>query len=382
LRDNYPVMPIAEICAHLGRSYTAIQRQAERSGISKIGHPGSGWTEDEDELLNDLYGTLLLADLAEMLGRSPQAVMTRAMRQGANKRSRRAGILVRGPRPREDTVTTMRRDVIRHDYFAQVDSPVKAYVLGWLASDGNVKTDGNVITLRIAAEDEAAIQLVRDELAPLHKITYYKAPHGKKLMAAFAVTSRQMKQDLIQLGVTPNKSLTLQYPPILSWLDNSFLLGHFDGDGSLFKSGRAWRWTIISASPTFLPAVQDRIEGVVGIRPRGPHRHHGRNRAFHITVNGSNVGPVDAWLHADMPGLTRKRLPPGDYPRTAEEAAAWRKGAGRRRTLALYPLEKLEHARQLRAQGLSFQRIAEETGIKAGAVYRWLKHPALDESAA
>ena len=318
LRDSYPTTPIEEICAQLGRSYPAVQHRAERSGISKIGNPGAEWAEAEDELLNDLYGTLALDRLADMLGRSPQAVATRAMRCGANKRSRRAGIPIRGPRPREDTVITMRRDAIRHDYFAQVDSPVKAYVLGWLASDGNVRDDGNTILLRIAAADEAAIWLVRDELAPLHKITYYKAPHGKKLMASFAVNSAQMKQDLIRLGVTPNKSLILPYPPVPAWLDNSFILGHFDGDGSLFRNGRSWRWTITCGSSIFLPAVQDHIEGAVGIRPRGPHLHNGRkSRALHITLNGSNIGPVDAWLHADLPGLARKSLPAREAARLA-----------------------------------------------------------------
>src|SRR5690242_2215413 len=31
-----------------------------------------------------------------------------------------------------------KRDLIRHDYFAQIDSPMKAYMLGILAADGNV----------------------------------------------------------------------------------------------------------------------------------------------------------------------------------------------------------------------------------------------------
>lgn len=305
LRDNYPQMQIGEICAYLGRSNAAVRQQAARAGISKIGRPDSAWTVDEDDLLSDLYGTMSPDRIAGLLGRSRSAIVHRAMKIGVNKRWRGPKL----PQSKVVTVSTMRRDAMHHNYFAQVDSPVKAYLLGWLASDGNVKADGNCIRLRIAAEDEAILQLARDEFAPLHGITYYRTPYGKKLMASFVVTSGSMKQDLTQLGVTPNKSLTLQYPPIPPYLDSSFILGYFDGDGSLFReSGRYWRWNITSGSWPILVSIQDRIESATGIRPRGPHRNGGHSCACRINLNGSNVIPVDSWLHTGVPGLGRKSL--------------------------------------------------------------------------
>lgn len=297
-------MQIRELCAHLGRGYSAIQQQAMKTGVSKIGRPGSGWTADEDELLSDLYGTMSQGDISGILGRTESAVVHRAMKLGVNKRWH-------GTRPRlkSDTVRTMRRDAARHDYFGQIDSPVKAYLLGWLASDGNVKTDNNAIRLRIAADDEDVLHLARAEFAPLHKITYYQG--GKRVMASLIVASGQMKQDLCRLGVTPNKTHTLQYPPVPSHLDGSFILGYFDGDGSLFRDGgRAWRWNLTSSSRPMLVSVQDRIERATGQRPRGPHVKANRTRpCYRLDLNGRYIPPVDAWLHAEVPGLSRKRLP-------------------------------------------------------------------------
>jgi hypothetical protein len=306
LRDNYPRMLIEDIGAHLGRSYTAVQHQADRSGISKIGNPGSAWTDDEEELLRDLYGTMPPDRLASLLGRTTPAVVHRAMKMGANKRPSPS----RSVRLRVDTVLTMRRDAVRQDYFAQVDSPMKAYLLGWLASDGNVKTIGNTVRLRVNSKDEEILHLFRDEIAPLHKVGRYQAPRPSgemSTMSRFEVASARMKQDLIRLGVTPNKSLTLQYPPIPPHLDNSFILGYFDGDGCLTRNGRQWKWTIHCASSPFLVAVQERIEDATGLRPRGPHPRP-PSLAWTIGLNGSNVPPVDAWLHADIPGLARKRI--------------------------------------------------------------------------
>jgi hypothetical protein len=354
LRNSYPTMPIGQICEHLERSYVAVQQQAQRIGAGKAGNPGSAWTEDEDALLRDLYGVMPATEVARYLGRTETAVAHRAMNLRIRKRRRRDP----APGLRTDTVLTMRRDSVRHDYFAQVDSPVKAYLLGWLASDGNVGDALNAIRLRLNAKDEEILHLFRQELAPLHRVNRYEGrrPSGKmSQMSRFQVSSERMKQDLIGLGVTPNKSLTLQYPPIAPELDRSFILGHFDGDGSLFRTGRSWRWTITCGSGLFLIAVQDRLEGALGIRPRGPYPKGGSNRAFQITLNGAKVFPVDAWLHADLPGLRRKQLPPDVRARAAQDVAA--------------RAEKLERARQLRTQGLTLDEIAAETGFSRSFVH-------------
>lgn len=307
LRLNYPTMPIKDISAHLGRSYQAIQLRADRKGVTKVGNPGSTWTEDEDDLLRDLHGVMELTEVATYLGRTPAAVRHRASRLALNKRIRHE----RTPKPREDTVLTMRWDVIRHDYFAEIDNPMKAYLLGWLASDGNVKKRENTIRLRLNRKDEEILHLFRRELAPFHPVTPYEGRRSSgetSPMGRFEVNSEQMKCDLIRLGVTPDKTLTFQYPPIPAEFDAPFLLGYFDGDGSLCRNGRYWRWTIVGASESFLVATQDRIEAAVGTRPRGPHRHMSGSRAKRIQLDGSHVIPVDAWLHTDIDGLARKSL--------------------------------------------------------------------------
>ena len=123
------------------------------------------------------------------------------------------------------------------------------------------------------------------------------------------MSSARMREDLGRLGVVPRKSHVLQYPDIPARLDNSFVLGCLDGDGTLCSSrsrnGR-YQWGLYSASLPFLVDVQAHVLEGVGIRLSGPTRQgaiHGLK-----CQHQERIRTLDAWLHADIPGLARKRL--------------------------------------------------------------------------
>ncbi len=56
--------------------------------------------------------------------------------------------------------------LVRHDYFNHIELPIQAYVLGLLASDGNVASDRPRIQFSVHEEDRILTEIVRDELAP------------------------------------------------------------------------------------------------------------------------------------------------------------------------------------------------------------------------
>src|SRR5207253_6957858 len=123
-----------------------------------------------------------------------------------------------------------KRDQVRHDYFAQIDSPMKAYVLGVLAADGNVLSKHHRITLELSAKDANLLETVRDELVPGGAITA-RHRNGRDYQT-LAFVSYQMVKDLEMLGVTDAKSRTITWPERLpSCFAHEFILGYFDGDG-------------------------------------------------------------------------------------------------------------------------------------------------------
>lgn len=129
--------------------------------------------------------------------------------------------------------------VVNHNYFSKIDSPVKAYLLGLLYADGHVALKNN--TINLVSNDIELINLFKNEIGCNKEI--YRNPNHKNAYT-FYFCSSQMKSDLIKLGCVTQKSLILKFPSLeqvpLKYI-KFFLLGNFDGDGSVTidKTGKA-----------------------------------------------------------------------------------------------------------------------------------------------
>ena len=291
LRQHYGAKPIKEIASALGRSRNAVRTRASVCALATR-QPRSPWTKKEDARLAESHGRVPVTELASMLGRSEEGINQRANKLGLRDEEKAARLRVRA--------------AVRHDYFSIMDSPVKAYVLGLLASDGWIGRQSNRVSIALAAKDAALVELVRDELAPLSPVAM--RAHGTR--AWFEIGSAQMKSDLCRLGVTPAKTTTLQWPTTLpEHLAASFILGCFDGDGCLSfvpKQGY-YSWSLVSASRPFLEEIQARVFAQARVKLRGPYGRKDGNRSLSIEYKGPKIRELDRWLHADVHGLARKR---------------------------------------------------------------------------
>jgi hypothetical protein len=203
-----------------------------------------------------------------------------------------------------------KRDLIRHDYFAQIDSPMKAYVLGVLAADGNVSPKHHRIALELSVKDAELMEVVRDELVPGGAITT-RHRHGYDYQV-LAFASHAMVNDLEALGITAAKSRTIAWPESLPpSFAREFILGYFDGDGHItyqeFPNRRYPYLGFTSGSFNLLISIADVIEQLTGVRPGGPWRK-GITGAYSIRASGNSAFIIDEWLHASGLGLKRKRL--------------------------------------------------------------------------
>jgi hypothetical protein len=119
------------------------------------------------------------------------------------------------------------------NFFEKIDSEEKAYFLGFIFADGcvvnNSKKFRYQVTLKLHTKDkhilESFITSVKGEM-PVWK-------HGQREMVEISFSGKKMVNDLIDLGVTQNKTFTLQYPTINETLERHFLRGYFDGDGCI-----------------------------------------------------------------------------------------------------------------------------------------------------
>ncbi len=159
----------------------------------------------------------------------------------------------------------------REDFFEIIDSPEKAYWLGFIAADGGLRSPehggGRRLTLNLSAKDKSHLILLNSVLGSSRPLRRWKSkgPNGGYRLS---ISSAKMCRDLESHGIIPRKTFSLEPPTgIPSRLNLHFIRGYFDGDGSVYvhkRSGRI-RAKITSASLGILEWIQE-IVGFGSIR--------------------------------------------------------------------------------------------------------------------
>lgn len=106
---------------------------------------------------------------------------------------------------------------------------ISDYWLGYLIADGNISKNSNFITL-FTVTDPNHLEKFKNLVGNLK--TYKKVNSNGAVVHTIGFGSFETKEYLISLGITPNKSLTLD---LKIPLNVDILRGVFDGDGSCAK---------------------------------------------------------------------------------------------------------------------------------------------------
>ncbi len=109
-----------------------------------------------------------------------------------------------------------------------------AYVLGFFTADGNMirnKRGAHFISIEITDRD--ILEKIRDVINSNHKISIRKREFPEKDAYRLQIGSKGMFNDLIRLGMTPNKSKTIDLPFVPEKYFSDFVRGYFDGDGCI-----------------------------------------------------------------------------------------------------------------------------------------------------
>lgn len=119
---------------------------------------------------------------------------------------------------------------LKEDYFTIIDSQEKAYWLGWIISDGSITYQPEKskfqLELTIKKEDEKILHLLETDLGVKDKVYLSQEKYSR-----FSLGSKKIVTDLINLGITQNKTFTVSVPSFDEKYNSSFLRGLFDGDG-------------------------------------------------------------------------------------------------------------------------------------------------------
>lgn len=190
--------------------------------IARINGGAIAWTDEQvayiiDKYLNENY---TLKQLGREFGCNYGTIRHVLNQHGITSRGNKQGY------PRDEF------------YFSEIDTPTKAYWLGFLYADGYVHPKTTEISINIT-DKEHVEKFQKAIKAVNHKITTTIDDRWKnaKPLYQFSIKDKQLHQDLIKWGCIPQKSLKLdKFPNIPYDYIPHFLRGYFDGNGSLHYS--------------------------------------------------------------------------------------------------------------------------------------------------
>ena len=130
---------------------------------------------------------------------------------------------------------------INENYFDSIDTPNKAYILGFLYADGgntsNYKKNRYCITIALQQSDSQILYDIKNEIGYEAPIKFREYDGCKT--ATLDICNKHIVLNLHKFGIVPNKTLTLKFP---EWLDKDlyshFIRGYFDGDGCVTYNNR------------------------------------------------------------------------------------------------------------------------------------------------
>ena len=288
-----------ELIDIFGRSWDSIRKKAaimglERKGENKIRTDYSTvgpnsyqiWSYEEIELLKELYPSYKNTneELCNQFGREWCAIKSKARKLGLPSRPRK-------------------RYEVESDYFDIIDTDIKAYLLGFFFADGNVNGSG-WFKLDLSIKDIEIVELFRNEIAPDAQIKEYS--NG---IVTFSINDVYLCNSMIKYGIVTNKGDQLTWPTELpEKFSIPFIMGYFDGDGTLCinKRSNRWQWGVLGCYD-LLKGMKDRIEQQINIDIKGPRPSGGHHPTNVITKSGDDVLKINDLFMKYSIGLMRKR---------------------------------------------------------------------------
>ena len=204
------------------------------------------------------------------------------------------------------------------NYFENIDTPAKAYWLGFLYADGNISQ--NIINITLNIKDKNHLIKFKNAIGAINSEIHESKVnnYGKEYeIARFWIGDKKMAQDLRDKGCVPNKSLILTFPYeyLSEDLYSHFIRGYIDGDGCLSCSPsykgeyNAFSLSIIGTQD-FLNAVKKILgKETLNLRPKGKN--------FDFVIGGNNqLKSILSYIYKDSYDeieLTRKREKYNEY---------------------------------------------------------------------
>lgn len=263
LKDEFRTKPAHELATDMGRSEDSIRMKAFTLGLIA---PRT-WLPEEETILKENYLNNSVKELKKLLPtHSEKAITLRAFELGVGKYKRPSY-------------------KINERFFEEIND-ASAYVLGVIAADGNIIIrDEGSWNFKITSKDKEWLIAIRDLMGSDMKLKPVTGQWGH-LAWDLIITRRKMVLDLVGLGITPKKSLTIEFPDIPKEYIPDFMRGYHDGNGCFSFHKNHDRIVLRSSLASSLEFLQAWVKWLheFGIDTEAiPHKMKTKIHAFHLS---------------------------------------------------------------------------------------------------
>lgn len=196
-------------------------------------------------------------------------------------------------------------------------SPEMAYVLGFFSADGGMFINsGGSKYIQFTSTDKEILIKIKRLMDANHKIGIKKKNSsnlGWKECYLIQIGSKEMYNDLLKLGFTPKKDLTLKFPKIPNKYLGHFIRGYFDGDGSVSfgtykRKSRNNKVTFyiltsfISGSKNFLSKLSKELHLIANIN-KGYLGRKSNNSGYQLSYSINDSKKLFRYMYGDISSI-------------------------------------------------------------------------------
>jgi len=124
-----------------------------------------------------------------------------------------------------DKISVLTKYTVNSEFFDNIDTPEKAYWLGFIFADGYCR---RALVVQLAERDRPHLERLRAALQSSHPIAA-----RKKKQASLFISSKHLTQSLRRFPITHEREVV--YPNFNYPLDSHFIRGYNDGDGGFYS---------------------------------------------------------------------------------------------------------------------------------------------------
>lgn len=254
-----------QIAKLTGRGAATVERKLKKLGVFKSAtrrkRVPAMTVERKQDIISRYEAGSTCLEIAEALGVSDGYILKNLKSWGVNTSF-----------PHRADVTS----AVKHlDYFENIDTEAKAYLLGFIIADGNVTLPSGrnapVFQFEIQEKDVEILELFCSEIGyDYSRIkTYARVKKtGTFTTVKVTVNNSTFCKHLATWGVAPRKAYDVKLPAVGAELQRHMLRGLYDGDGAVTDTK-----VELFGNKTVVDEVHSYLIDTVGVEPTAIYRH-------------------------------------------------------------------------------------------------------------